>query len=100
MKGPKDSGWLNQIEWSDAHPGDFTILPAHARVESIVSDRDFSVGPEMVYCLCIGRVASTTASGLTLLKVYLLTPTGVGYKRLNLGGDRKEAPRKSYRTWI
>lgn len=100
MRGlPDDSPWVNQIEWHDAHPGDFVILPAHARLESIVADKDFSVGPQMMYCLCIGRGASTTASGLTLLKVYFLTSLGVGYKRLNLGGDRKEAPRKHYRTW-
>lgn len=87
---------ISHVEWEDAQPGDVVTLRPHARLESFVSDRDFSVGPEMVYCLCIGRVASTTVSGLTVLKIFLLTPSGIGYKRLNVGGDRNvDRQRKS-----
>lgn len=90
---------MTHVEWSDAEPGDCVTLGAHARLESIVSDKDFSVGNETVYCLCIGRVASTTVSGLTVLKVYLLTPVGVGYKRINVGGDRNVDRQRKNILW-
>lgn len=84
-----------ETNWASTSPGDEVLLTVNDRLESITSDREFSLGrwstvPEVLYCLCIGRVASTTVSGLTLLKVYLLTPSGVGYKRINLGGDRRQ----------
>jgi hypothetical protein len=85
-------------DWKEAQPGDTVVVSPWTRLESITFDKDFSTGSEMLYCLCIGRVASTTTSGLTLIKVYLLTPTGVGYKRFNLGGDRT-GEKRVYRTW-
>ena len=87
------------IDWKEAQPGDTVVVSPWSRLESVSFDKDFSTGNSMLYCLCIGRVASTTASGLTLVKVYLLTPLGVGYKRFNLGGDRKDIE-KQLRKWI
>lgn len=93
-----DAG-ARQPDWRETKPGDVVYLDAHVRLESAGWDSDFSVGPKMVYCLCIARTTSETASGLQTLKVYLLTPAGVGYKRFNLGGTPRDAKGKTYRNW-
>jgi len=93
---------LNQdlIDWREAKPGETVVLSPWTRLESICADKDFNVGDEMMYSLCVGRVASTTASGLTTIKVYLLTPLGVGYRRFNLVGyERNQEKKRLTRTW-
>lgn len=88
------------IDWATTQPGDVVILDAYVRLESVVRDADFSTGDKMQYCLCIACLKSETVTGLTTLKVYVLTPYGIGYKRINLGGDNKDSPPKTYRTWV
>ena len=86
-------------DWDKMAPGHVVILKPGMRLESPTSDADFSIGDRVVYSLCIGHVASTTASGLTLLKVFLLTPSGVGYKRVNLGGNKQVDVDRLRRNW-
>lgn len=80
-------------------PGDAVIFTDRTAFESPVTDKEFVISGKMLYCLCVGRVASATVSGLSLLKVYLLTPVGVGYKRFNFGGDKKPDRNRTYRRW-
>jgi len=87
------------LDLKDLRPGDFIAFKNFERFESPVTDKEFVISGEMLYCLCVGRVASATVSGLSLLKVYLLTPAGIGYKRFNLGGDKKPDPNRAYRQW-
>ncbi len=83
----------------NAVPGEVVELNQFERFESSMSDKEFHIGPQKLYCLCVGRTEQTTASGLTLLKVFVLTPAGIGYKRYNVGGDNKNAPVPT-RTWV
>ena len=87
------------LDVKDMLPGDEIVFNGNAIFESPVTDKEFVIRGEMLYCLCIGRVASATVSGLFLIKVYLLTPAGVGYKRFNLGGDKKPERNRTYRQW-
>ncbi len=70
----------------EAVPGDFVAFDPWTRLESVVTDKDFDLGGDVVYCLCIGRVAKKTM-GLTIHKVYLLSPSGVGFKRYSRIAD-------------
>jgi len=76
------------IEMIDAQPGDFLSLTPWNRLECASADKQFIVNEMIdVYCMCIGRTISTTITGRTSLKIYFLTPMGVGYKQFKTSED-------------
>lgn len=79
-------------------PGDAIVLKVGTQLESAVRHMFFSITHKTVYSICIARVENTTIHGVTMRRVYLLTPQGLGFKRFNLNAEPK--PGKSFNTEV
>ena len=85
--------------WHKIFPGDAVLLSPYTSLEAITTDCSFNTGHKTVYCLCIGRVERRTHNGLRNVQFVIMTPSGVGSKRISLSDQPTVEPTDFSRTW-